>query len=150
MSSQRNSSTVLSAGFSLMELLIAIAIIAVLLSIGLPVYNNYTNKAKFSELLQAVGPYKTAANIVVQLGASELSELDTSNSGIPDPVRADNEYYKYVESVDLVDGVITAQARGINSDSEPNYILRGSIRNGLLIWELDASSTCLQQNLCQQ
>ena len=150
MSSQRNSSAVLSAGFSLMELLIAIAIIAVLLSIGLPVYNNYTNKAKFSELLQAVGPYKTAANIVVQLGASELSELDTSNSGIPDPVRADNEYYKYVESVDLVDGVITAQARGINSDSEPNYILRGSIRNGLLIWELDASSTCLQQNLCQQ
>ena len=135
-------------GFSLMELLVAIAIIAILLGVGLPVYNNYTAKAKFSEIIQAVAPYKTAADMAVQLGAADIAELDSGSNGIPASISADNTYYKYVASVSITDGVISAQARAINADNEPTYILNSTINNGLLEWSLDASSTCLAQSLC--
>ena len=137
-------------GFSLMELLIAIAIIAILLGIGLPVYNNYTAKAKFSELLQAVAPYKTAADMAVQLGTSDLSDLDAGSNGIPNAIGSNNTYYQYVAKVELRDGVLQAQARGINSDNEPNYILNASINSGLIQWQLDPGSSCLEQGLCSQ
>ena len=133
-----------------MELLIAIAIIAILLGVGLPVYNNYTAKAKFSEIIQAVAPYKTAADMAVQLGAADIADLDAGNNGIPTAISADNTYYKYVASVIVNDGVISAQARDINADDEPTYILNSAIVNGLLEWSLDTSSTCLAQALCSE
>ena len=137
-------------GFSLMELLVTVAIIAILLGVGLPVYNNYTAKAKFSEIIQAVAPYKTAADMAVQLGAADIAELDSGSNGIPSGIGADNSYYKYVASINVNDGVISAQARDINADDEPTYILKSTIVNGLLEWSLDTSSTCLAQALCSE
>ncbi|HHQ4749284.1 TPA: pilin [Aeromonas veronii] len=54
------------SGFTLIELMIVVAIVAILAAVALPAYQTYTKKAKFSEVISAVGPAKTAAEICVQ------------------------------------------------------------------------------------
>ena len=57
--------TTLKKGFTLIELMIVIAIIAILATIAIPSYQNYTKKAAVSELLQASSPYKSDVELCV-------------------------------------------------------------------------------------
>jgi len=47
-------------GFTLVELLVVIAIISILAAVALPAYNNYSLKSKFTEVVVATAPTKTA------------------------------------------------------------------------------------------
>jgi len=46
-------------GFTLIELMIVVAIIGILSSLALPAYSNYTKKAKFAEVVSAAAAVKT-------------------------------------------------------------------------------------------
>ncbi|WP_016583051.1 prepilin-type N-terminal cleavage/methylation domain-containing protein, partial [Yersinia pestis] len=67
----------LQKGFTLIELMVAVAIIAVLSDIGIPSYQRYIQKAALTDMLQAIVPYKMA----VELCALEQSNLDSCNAG---------------------------------------------------------------------
>ncbi len=47
-------------GFTLIELLIVVAIIGILAAVAIPAYTGYTEKARMSEVVNAVGAVKTA------------------------------------------------------------------------------------------
>jgi type IV pilus assembly protein PilA len=71
-------------GFTLIELMIVVAIIGILAAVALPAYQNYSNRAAFSELVLAVTPRKTAVELAIQTrNPADLAALVPSVMGIP-------------------------------------------------------------------
>lgn len=88
------------AGFSLFELMIAIAIIAILTAIALPTYQRYIKKAAMTEMLQVSAPYRTAIEIC-SIEQGELKNCNANQNGIPE-----NTSTQYIQTLTVQNGVI--------------------------------------------
>lgn len=87
-------------GFTLVELMIVIAIIAILSAIGLPAYQSYLQKAALTDMLQTAMPFKTA----VELCAIEHGGIESCNAGsngVPGTRGS-----RYVSAVSVQSGVL--------------------------------------------
>ena len=68
-------------GFTLIELMIVVAIVAILASIALPAYQQFTKRAHFSEVIAATGPSKTAIEVCVHTATDDAKAQNCSTSG---------------------------------------------------------------------
>jgi len=70
-------------GFTLIELMIVVAIIGILAAVALPQYQDYTKKAKIGNSLTAVDSVKTAVALCAQEAGGVLTGCTTGSNGIP-------------------------------------------------------------------
>lgn len=103
-------------GFSLIELMVVVAIVGILAALAVPSYQHYIAKAKFSEVMTATEPYKLAVSLDLQEGIP-MSELQSGTQDIP----IFSETTENLANISVATGVITATAT--ESLQSSTYIL---------------------------
>ncbi|MBW3940948.1 pilin [Neisseria meningitidis] len=103
----------LQKGFTLIELMIVIAIVGILAAVALPAYQDYTARAQVSEaILLAEGQKSAVTEYYLNHG-----EWPANNSSAGVATSADIKG-KYVEKVEVANGVVTAQMASSNVNNE--------------------------------
>ena len=119
-------------GFTLIELMIVVAIIGILAAIAIPAYQDYITRSKVTELATAVSACKTS-----------VSEYAQSQNALPadtDAAGCSSNATQYMTSLAVANGVITA-ASAIAS-APGNYILTPDYTAsvGTVEWDCTAST----------
>ena len=126
----------LQKGFTLIELMIVVAIIGILAAVALPAYQDYTVRAKVSEVILAASSAKTAISEAAQVGGGVM----------PSSMALDSQSSKYVASVAYTQtsasvGVITVTTKtgaagGDNNISGVTVTMTGTVSgSGQVSWE---------------
>jgi|SRR5579872_6923683 len=134
-------------GFSLIELMIVVAIIGILAAIAIPSYQNYTHRAKFTEVIQATLPFKLAIEVCAR-ETNDMASCVNGEYGIPPAIDNPDSVKTYLKSIAVNNGNITATSQHIGSKAY-TYILNAVLEaSGQIRWTKDAKSTCIVEGVC--
>ncbi|EPI1116635.1 pilin, partial [Neisseria gonorrhoeae] len=103
----------LQKGFTLIELMIVIAIVGILAAVALPAYQDYTARAQVSEAILLAEGQKSAVT-EYYLNNGEWPK-DNASAGV---ASASEIKGKYVKEVKVENGVVTAQMASSNVNKE--------------------------------
>ena len=138
-------------GFTLIELMIVVAIIGILAAVALPAYQNYTNRATFSELILLAAPLKMAITLAVQTeGLNNADKADIKNGSYGIPAEVTRRSFRHGQKV--ANGRIKLYWKDDGTFlSNKHYRLDVKIRNGKVYdWVVAGADTnnCLLHSLC--
>ncbi|ALM89494.1 MULTISPECIES: pilin [Alteromonas] len=129
-------------GFTLIELMIVVAIIGILAAIALPAYQNYVKKARFSELLNASAAAKTAVEVCYQSNAA-LTNCNSGTNGIPAAITASGD----IVGVSTAAGVISVATHADHSSlSSTTATFTPTVTSNRLTWTITCSDDSLSNS----
>jgi len=121
-------------GFTLIELMIVVAIIGILAAVAIPAYSDYTNRAKVTELIGIGSACKTSISEYYQSQGSLPADITAAGCSTTDS--------KYVDSLAVAAGVITVTPKApLSTIVGGDYILTPSTTaSGTLDWVCTGST----------
>lgn len=132
-------------GFTLIELMIVVAIIGILAAVALPAYQDYTIKAQFTEVTSASAAAKTAVEICAQMNAG-IANCNQSSNGVPATVAVSATF----PGINTAAGVVTVDpATGDTSLAGAQYVLTPlyTAATGQVTWTATCTSPTARTNL---
>ena len=111
----------LQQGFTLIELMIVVAIIGILAAVALPAYQDYTKRAKMSEAILAASACRTTITEIYQSGSS-ASAPGSNAWGCENSAGSAS---KYVDTITTsANGVVTVKVSSANMTGSPEVSLQ--------------------------
>ncbi|MBR7629050.1 MAG: pilin [Aeromonas popoffii] len=132
------------SGFTLIELMIVVAIVAILAAIALPAYQDYTRRARATEVVVATGGFKTGVEVCAQ-STQTLTGCNAGTNGIPAAISGASGTSR-VATMGVTNGVIsgTGTAETGTGGTGCSISLTPTLDNGRVLWgpTSGAANTC--------
>jgi prepilin-type N-terminal cleavage/methylation domain-containing protein len=137
-------------GFTLIELMIVVAIVAILAAVALPAYQKYTARAKFTEVITATSGVKQQVELCMyDKGFANAACTNTAAaSGAGWTLKVPSAYATdYLATIEVASGTITATAVATNNLGGKKYVLTPTEGTaGQIKWAI--SGDCKAADLC--
>jgi type IV pilus assembly protein PilA len=134
-------------GFTLIELMIVVAIVGILAAIALPAYQDYVVRSKMSEGEAAAAACKTSvAEYLSTHAVGGLAGIDLNNSG------CSTTQTQYVQTLNVAAGVITVATQNTGAAQPCSLILTPSIGAApdtatITLWTGTHAGSCLAKHV---